>query len=265
MTTKASWFPMIWLLLTISTGYALKAEQSTSSEKTRINSKDGAEMVFIPAGEFLMGSEEVDDEKPQRRVYLDGYWIYKYEVTVAQYRQFCQATRRKMPPEPTWGWKDNHPIVNVNWDEAAAYCQWAGGRLPTEAEWEKGARGTDGRKFPWGNQWEESKCHHSKKKFADAEGTAPVGSHPQGASPYGVHDMAGNVWEWCADWYDAHYYAKAEQRNPTGPRSTLKGMRVIRGGSWGNEVPDPFRVTNRLMDLPDHRNGSIGFRCVQSE
>ena len=171
----------------------------------RVNPRDGAVTVWVPAGEFLMGSKggARADEKPQHAVVLDGFWIYKHHVTVAQYRKFCQATARAMPErEPDWGWRHNHPMVNVAWDDAVAYAQWAGASLPTEAQWEKAARGTDGRLYPWGKAWETDRCQCSRKQAGDAGGTAAVGTFPTGASPCGCQDMAGNVWQWCADWYD---------------------------------------------------------------
>jgi len=137
-------------------------------------------------------------------VNLDGYWIYKYEVTVAQYRKFCNETGSNMPEAPSWGWQDDHPIVHVSWDNATAYTQWAGVRLPTEAQWEKAARGTDGRAYPWGNEWDATKCANSVGQRLSS--TKPIGSYPSDTSPYGALDMAGNVWEWCADWYDGNYY-----------------------------------------------------------
>jgi len=176
--------------------------QGSTAGEENINPKDQAKIVWVPAGEFLMGSTENDneacpDEKPQHLVYLDGYWIYKMEVTVAQYRKFCEATGRSMPKAPNWGWLDTHPIVNISWDDANAYALWAGASLPTEAEWEKAARGTDGRQYPWGNDWSTEKCIH----FSNSQGkTAPVGNNPAETSPFGCLDMAGNAWEWCADW-----------------------------------------------------------------
>jgi len=224
-----------------------------------INPKDGAELCFVPAGEFIMGSNDgLDNERPQHRVYLDGYWIYKYEVTVAQYRKFCQATGRKMPLPPEWGWKDDHPIVYVTWDDAVAYAKWAGVRLPTEAEWEKAARGTDGREYPWGNKWDASKCNNY---WTGPKQTTAVGSYPQGVSPYGVHDMAGNVWEWCADWYDPNYYRSAPSKNPLGPSSGM--YRVVRGSSWIYENPDRFRCALRDFYNPEVRFGNYGFRCAR--
>jgi len=221
-------------------------------------------MVWVPAGEFLMGSTDADneadtDEKPQHKVYLDGYWIYKTEVTVAQYRKFCQATGRQMPPEPEWKWQDTHPIVNVTWDDAAAYAQWAGAALPTEAQWEKAARGPDGRLYPWGNDWDGAKCVNSARGNAPG-GTKPVGGMPAGASPYGCLDMAGNVWEWCADWYDGSYYKNTPSGNPTGPATGT--ARVVRGGSWGNTISDFFRAAGRYRPTPEGRNDYLGFRCV---
>jgi serine/threonine-protein kinase len=239
---------------------AAGASPSPCAGEERINPKDGAVMIYIPAGEFLMGSNNgYDDEKPQRRVYLDGYWIYKYPVTVAQYRKFCRVTGRQEPPPPYWGWEDDHPIVNVSWHDAVAYCEWAGVRLPTEAEWEKAARGTDGRKYPWGNEWDGSKCANSVGSN-NLRSTAPVGSYPQGVSPYGVHDMAGNVWEWCADWYDGNYYRSAPSKNPQGPSSGER--RVLRGGSWNRVGENNFRAADRNRYNPDYRWYNNGFRCA---
>lgn len=230
---------------------------SAATVQDKINPKDGADMVFVPAGEFLMGNQEgkgSEGERPQRQVTLDDFHIYKFEVTVAQYRKFCAATQRAMPPEPTWKWQDAHPIVNVTWFDASAYAAWAGAALPTEAQWEKAARGTDGRTFVWGNNFTKSTCHTSDGK------TVAVGLFPNGASPYGAMDMAGNVWEWCADWYDPDYYADAPLHNPPGPATGT--VRVLRGGSWGFNVSDFFRVTYRNRCLPECKYGDYGFRCV---
>ncbi len=243
--------------------------------------KDGKEMVCVPAGKFLMGSteKEVDaavkgsrgspedsrdefaDELPQREVYLDAYWIDKNLVTVAEYRKFCQVTGRKMPEAPEWGWKDHHPMVNVTWDDAVAYATWAGKRLPTEAEWEKAARGTDGRVYPWGNEWDASKCANSVGPER-LKSTQPVGSRPTGASPCGALDMAGNVYEWCADWEGDKYYQSAPARNPAGPATGE--ARVLRGGSLSCGNPADFRCADRSGSIgPGNRNCCIGFRCVR--
>jgi formylglycine-generating enzyme required for sulfatase activity len=239
-----------------------KLKEGEIGPPTIINPKDGAEMILIPAGEFIMGSDKSkdgmaqDNEQPQRKVYLDGYYIYKYEVTVSQYRKFYQETKRQMMPlAPSWGWQDNHPVVNVTWDDAKAYCDWAGVQLPTEAQWEKAARGTDGRIYPWGNEWDNSKYNNINTGPGQ---TAPVGSYPQGASPYGVMDLAGNVWEWCADWYDGNYYASAPDRNPQGPASGA--LRLVRGGSW-NVDHYYARAAARIGNDPYVRLNDRGFRC----
>jgi len=252
-----------------------------AAETAKTNPKDGAEMVWVPAGNFLMGSVDADirelllrkpklraalfdDEKPQHTVYLDGYWIYKYEVTVAQYRKFCAETGRKMPAQPEWS-TEKHPVVNVTWYDAVAYAQWAGAQLPTEAQWEKAARGVDARRYPWGNEWIEERCNNWSDTNPLGMGmhgkcATPVGSYLGCASPYGVQDMAGNVWEWCQDVYDKDYYAKSPAKNPTGPD---KGeFRVLRGGAWGS-TSVTTRSACRLRESPDttfHDDG--GFRCA---
>ncbi|MDP2806862.1 MAG: formylglycine-generating enzyme family protein, partial [bacterium] len=201
------------------------------------NPTDGSVLIEIPAGSFSMGSSDGgSDEKPVHTISLDKYYIGKYEVTVGQFKKFCQATGKSMPEQPTWNNRDDHPVVNVTWNDAKAYCDWAGLRLPTEAEWEKAARGTDGRSYPWGNGWDGNKCNHGKDSspYTDAsdgyENTSPVGNLSSGVSPYGAYDMAGNVWEWCNDWYDGSYYGSSPSSNPTGPSSGT--FRVLRGGSW---------------------------------
>ena len=238
----------------------------TAAGEERTNSIDGATMVYVPAGEFVMGSSDDDkdaqpDEKPQHTVYLDAYSIYKNDVTVAQYRNFCTATGRAMPRSPDWGWIDTHPIVNVSWDDATAYAAWAGAALPTEAQWEKAARGTDGRIYPWGNDWDATKCSNSVGDNHPGQ-TSPVGSFPAGASPYGCMDKAGNVWQWCADWYGADYYQHAPSRNPTGPETGY--VRVLRGGSWNiYNFAYFFRGAYRNYYYnPHNRWTDVGFRCV---
>ena len=235
------------------------APSSRPAQKT--NPIDGAEMVWVPAGNFTMGTSDSDDNfddaRPEHTVYLDGYWIYKNDVTVAEYKAFCQATGHAMPEAPSWAWIDNHPMVNVTWDDATAYATWAQVSLPTEAQWEKAARGTDGRSYPWGNDWDPSRCANSVG--SRLQSTQPVGSYPTGASPYGALDMAGNVWDWCSDWYDANYYATSPSSNPTGPASGQ--LRVLRGGSWLVNVPGSFRSAYRNWCYPTDRVYVYGFRC----
>jgi serine/threonine-protein kinase len=256
-------------------------------------------IVYIPAGEFLMGSTDedpdaADNEEPQHTVSLDAYWMDRTEVTVAQFRAFAEATGYRTLAEQrgyadAWvesaeGWQpvtgadwrhpfgpesnaeDNHPVVQVSWDDAVAYCTWAGGSLPTEAQWEKAARGTDGRTYPWGDAFEGSSVNfcdvHCQRASAYDDGyqfTAPVGSYPAGVSPYGMLDMAGNVWEWTADRYAATYYAHSPAENPPGP---AKGQyRVLRGGSW-NHSKDGMRTAFRLDSSPTNVVDNFGFRCV---
>ncbi len=243
--------------------------KQNSSTMVKTNPKDGAEMILIPAGEFLMGSTDADKyatdaEKPQRTVYLDAYYIYKTEVTVAQYRKFCTSTNRNMPTEPSWKWQDNHPIVNVSWNDAKAYVDWAGVKLPTEAQWEKAARGGDGRIYPWGFSWDKIKCANYTNSGADntTSGTHQVGSFPTGASPYGVMDMSGNTYEWCADWYGADYYKNAPAKNPTGP--VAENYRVLRGGSWNYLDGYYFRGAFRYIINPYDDYNYIGFRCTSA-
>jgi len=223
---------------------------------TLINAKDGAEMVYVPAGEFLMGSEDAYIDRDPHTVYLDAYWIYKNEVMNAQYRQciedgVCSGDLNKYP-------ENDYPAVHIDWYDASAYCEWAGGRLPTEAEWEKAARGTDGQTYPWG----EADPNCSLAQYLGCSGeTVPVGSFPAGASPYGALDMAGNVWEWVADWYDADYYQNSPSQNPTGP--TGGRYRVLRGGSWYYDEGF-LRASIRHRSSPGTWNSGYGFRCLSS-
>ncbi len=268
-------------LLLLPTGRGFGAAPGHKIGDTTTNAKDGAALVWVPAGEFSMGTSKEDighllsahpswtadsfaGESPRHKVYLDGYWVYTNEVTVAEYRAFCKATKRAMPDQPKSS-TDTFPVVNVSWFDANAYADWAGAALPTEAQWEKAARGTDGRIFPWGNAWDQEKCNSITDHSPAGGGfkgmrAAPVGSYPASASPYGAQDMAGNVWEWCADWYDPVYYKAAPRDNPQGPDAGE--MKVLRGGSWGSSSIT-VRCATRLMEAPDltyHDCG--GFRCV---
>ena len=240
-----------------------------------VRSIDGKPMAFVPAGEFLMGSNEADplasdDEKPQRRVYLDAFWIDQTEITNRDYQKCVvagQCTPQYFLGRTFMG--DTYPVVGVDWFQSEAYCEWAGGRLPTEAEWEKAARGTDGQIYPWGNQFDGSRLNSCDRNciqdWRDSRAddgykyTAPIGSYPNGASPYGVFDMSGNVWEWTADWYGEDYYQMAPLENPKGP--AFGQQRVIRGGSWHYSGRN-LRAVNRHKDIPTFQYDKIGFRCV---
>jgi len=232
-----------------------------ATASTRINAKDGAEMIYIPAGPFLMGnSRRMADANPSRTVTLSGFYIDKTPVTVGMYRRYCKETGRRMLWAPKDPRADDYPISTASYDEAAAYCRWAGGRLPTEAEWEKAARGTDGRIYPWGNAFDRSRLRCSQSALGDVGGTAPVGSYPSGASPYGVLDMAGNVYQWCSDWFSADYPKTAPLVNPTGPATGKE--RVLRGGSWNFFAPNSFFSFRRFGQAPDRRTNGLGFRCA---
>jgi len=205
-------------------------------------------MLRVPAGEFKFGCIQGSrDELPLRTVYLETFYIDKYEVTNARYRRFDPS--HVFAPEFA-----NHPVVNVDWYAAEKYAEWAGKRLPTEQEWEKAARGTDGRSYPWGNSFDKGKCN---VKGSLAAMLMAVGEYPSGRSPYGCYDMAGNVWEWIADWYGP-YPGNKELEDVYGQR-----FKVLRGGSF-NTVEYRVRCSNRHYDLPDTRKNDYGFRCVKT-
>ena len=211
------------------------------------------------------------DEYPNHEVMLDAYYIDKYEVTNGRYRKFVRATGHRPPQhlkDPSRNlWQGtvmpesiaDRPVINVDWFDAEAYCKWAGRRLPTEAEWEKAARGTDDRRFPWGNVEPTHKHLNFNQRWQGEKTLMPVGSYEAGKSPFGVYDMAGNVWEWVADWYDAYYYEKSPARNPKGPATGTH--KVLRSSGWEVETPLVRSVT-RVMSDPLNRNHSTGFRCA---
>ena len=241
-----------------------KAIVEPQAGTTRVREKDGAVMVYVPAGEFLMGSNDKDkdalsNEKPQHKVYLDDYWIDRTPVTNAMYRKAVEAGACTKPHD-TKHYDDpkyrDHPVVYVDWNQAQAYCQWVGGILPSEAQWEKAARGTDGRIYPWGNQTPDKSLSNFGGNVGD---TTSVGNYPKGASPYGSLDMAGNVWEWANDWYDGNYYQNSPVKNPRGADSGQ--YRVVRGGSWGM-VSWALRSASRVRVLPINGVDHGGFRCV---
>lgn len=230
-----------------------------------------AGMVYIPSGWFWMGCSPKDkqcddDEKPYHKVYLSQYFIDKNDVTVGEYTQcllagVCTVTDIREGCNYNRPDRANYPINCVTWDQANTYCQWVGKRLPTEAEWEKAARGTDGRIYPWGNKWDCTKCCNSVKPCKH-NGTCQVGSYPQCASPYKVMDMVGNVANWTRDWYDEYYYKKSHLNNPQGPDSGMQF--VIRGGSWSVCITHNLRTSERNWVVPLRSSRGIGFRCVKS-
>lgn len=229
-------------------------------------------MVFIPGGEFLRGRshalpddglkwwpEILSDDRPVRKIHVDPFYMDAYEVTNAEYARFVTATGHRAP----YHWpngkippgKEKHPVVNVSWEDAAAYARWAGKRLPTEAEWERACRGlAEGSKYPWG----DAKPDRKKARFNAVDGPAAVGSCA--ANYFNLYDMAGNVWEWCADWYEKDYYAAAPEHNPPGPPSGR--YRVLRGGSWA-DVEKYLTCAYRSWARPAERSPNIGFRCVK--
>jgi sulfatase modifying factor 1 len=232
---------------------------------------DPVPMVTIPAGQFLMGNPEGTgraDEWPQRSVYLDAFAIDQVEVTNERYMAFVAATGHRNPPSPYGTGPllsakgiEQLPVVQTTWYDAKAYCSWARKRLPTEAEWEKAARGTDGRLFPWGNEPATLERANFDREWDDEKTLYPVGSLPGGDSPYGVKDMAGNAREWVSDWYDPDYYKHATNRNPHGPDK--KGVvRSIRGGSWHSPVADIMTSARGRGGFALQTHGT-GFRCAR--
>lgn len=242
-------------------------------------------MVAVPAGEFTMGTNEQDpqdkaadygimkpffkDEHPAHRINLHFFYIDKYEVTNTDYLAFVRKTGHKPPPDWTGlqypPGKGGHPVVYVSWEDANAYCLWAGKRLPTEAEWEKAARGQDGLKYPWGNKFDESRANVN----GQVGGTTKVGRFEKGRSPYGAYDMTGNVWEWTTDWY------KPYPGNPYTSEKFGESAKVLRGNSWAGlghfpsninqEIKAHYsRASYRMFMAPNGRVNDVGFRCVKS-
>lgn len=232
-------------------------------------------MVYIPKGVFTMGVRDGRiDEQPEHKVFLYGFYIDRYEVTNAQYKEFIDATGhpapfvdpKKYPWAKEYNWVDgmypegkgNYPVVLVSWDDASAFAKWKGKRLPTEAEWEKAARGKDKRRYPWGNDWNGLTCNSRESGYLQA---MPVDSFATGVSPYGAYNLSGNVWEWCADWYDKDYYVHSPAENPQG--ADVSATRVIRGGSWDTFGRNRLTTYARESQFPNTKSYDIGFRCVR--
>ena len=255
--------------------FSLTRKIRATSDETIVNSEDKSSMILIPKGYFFMGDNNSEsNECPERKIFLDDYYIDTYPVTNIQYNIFIKNTSYES--QGKW-WKyfsektEDHPVINISWQDAKAYADWAGKRLLSEAEWEKAARGTDRRKYPWGNKWDKNLCNNReldirelKEKMSDivnGRGTLPVGSFPGGASPYGVMDMAGQVIEWCSDWYDPHYYQYNIKENPQGPKSGRE--KVLRGGCWYSNNPLFCNCTHRDFFPPYDAHWFYGFRCVK--
>jgi serine/threonine-protein kinase len=251
-----------------------------------IRERDEMLVMFIPEGSFLMGSVNSDsnasaDEKPQHEVYLDAYWMDAFEVSNEMFTKFIQETGYQTAAEQqgfsymysssgAWAefsgvnWRhpmgentvadDSLPVVHINYYDAAAYCEWAGGRLPTEAEWEKAARGEDGRIYPWGNTFSSNNLRYNA-----SGGPSSIFSFSDGQSPYGIFNMAGNVFEWTNDWYSANYYSGSPTNNPSGPSN---GEYIsLRSGGW-NSSQSNVRIANRDISGPEYMNYLLGFRCA---
>jgi eukaryotic-like serine/threonine-protein kinase len=303
--------PAAMIVLPTSTVLVPSPVPATATDAVRISGRDGMEMLYVPAGEFIHGVsaqdlsalrgmcpncpvDQLEDAQPQSRIYLDAFWIDKTEVTNAQFARFVadsgyrtiaettddssyvqDITLKDFVHVPDADWrhprgkrsdilsKDDYPVTQVSWQDAFAYCQWAERRLPTEAEWEKAARGEDGRLFPWGNR----PPGQEDLNYNFTPGTlVRVGSYPGGASPYGALDMSGNVWEFVADYYSADYYANIPDVNPSGP---VKGKdRIFRGGSWASEFDPYLLFVTTFYRLTNHDTISsdvLGFRCASSQ
>lgn len=243
------------------------------------NPKDGYEMMLIPRGEAIFGTgpddpyfmeSATDREKPQFKADLPEFYLGRYCVTNEQYLKFVQETGHRPPDQatmetPVWqngkfpDEKAKHPVVCVSWQDAKAYCDWAGLSLPTELQWEKAARGIDGRIYPWGNNWDEKKCRNYHNK--GLETTCAVDDYPEGISIFGMFNMSGNVWEWCEDWYESKAYQSYAGNDLTLPKTGQ--FKLVRGGSWHGDSPRPFRCAARLPINPDDRVYWTGFRCVR--
>ncbi|MDR3574115.1 MAG: SUMF1/EgtB/PvdO family nonheme iron enzyme [Anaerolineaceae bacterium] len=242
---------------------------AASPGATEVSPPDGMTIVYIPPGQFLMGTSSNSqvvkaEEQPQRSIFMDGYWIDKVPVTNGMYHKCLNAGKCNGLVTSTNYYEiftnpnfTNHPVVYVNWNDAMKYCAWVGGSLPTEAQWEKAARGTDGRIYPWGNNPPTSKLANYN---GYAGMTTIVGSYPDGASPYGLLDMAGNVREWIKDWYSDYYLHDATASDPAGPPKGIN--HTLKGGGW-RDPPIYLRSASRLQHIANSPGEDRGFRCVR--
>ena len=252
--------------------------QATAPPAPTFTGKDGAPMALIPEGPFHMGVPHAArdggmDERPNHEVFVDNFYMDIYEVTNGRYLQFVTETGHRVPQHPTDAskglWKGNMmpesvselPVINVDWFDSNAYCRWAGKRLPTEAEWEKAAKGQNDWRFAWGDVEPTSEHANFNQLAWRGEATlVQVGMYEKGKSPYGIYDVAGNVWEWVSDWYQVDYYSHSPTHNPQGPETGK--YKALRSSGWQGETPQ-MRVFTRIKSLPTDRNNSTGFRCAQ--
>ena len=243
--------------------YDIRQPFPIKPESSKVSPKDGMTQIYIPAGEFVMGNgNDLRTDNPQHRIYLDAYWMDEMEITNAMYAKCLEAGKCTHPANydafyGIWAYRD-YPVVYVNWFQADQYCRWGGRSLPTEAQWEKAARGTDGRRYPWGDQTPNPRLVNFNLTLIGEP--VPVFRYPLGASPYGVLNMAGNVREWIADWYDENYYQSSPYANPKGPATGTQ--RLLRSGSYA-EDQQQISVYTRFKHEPDSAGLSRGFRCAE--
>lgn len=275
MTQLRGWWTLGFCLLLVSSALAADPAPAPGAGGS-VKGKDGAPMALIPAGAFLMGSNDgLPNERPEHTVTVKAFYIDVFEVTAGRYEKYLESGKQALPNgsgDEDGRATEDRPAVGVTWKDADGYCRWAGKRLPTEAEWEKAARGTDGRRYPWGQMqpFVDIANYNRGLWVSEAITLVPVGSGVEGMSvrhglkeggksPYGLYHMAGNAAEWVHDWYDREYYRQSPAADPTGPASGEK--RVLRGGSWA-DLPTALRVTARFSAEPEFEERTIGFRCA---